>query len=69
VAPLMACTLSLFGMTPDAPLEEMVLALGPHRNSEIKQCIREAMDMLDDTFEFSIPGTLRCAWTWVSLIW
>jgi hypothetical protein len=69
VAPLMACTLSLFKMTPNAPLEETVLALGPHRNSKIKQCIRDAIDVLDDTFKFLISSTLRCAWMWVSLIW
>jgi hypothetical protein len=66
---LMACTLSLFKMTPNAPLEETVLALGPHRNSKIKQCIRDAIDVLDDTFKFLISSTLRCAWMWVSLIW
>jgi hypothetical protein len=50
----MTRTLPLYGMTPDTLLEGTVLARGPHHTSEIEQCIREAMDMLDDTFEFPI---------------
>jgi hypothetical protein len=43
-------------MTPDVPLKGTVLARGPHHNSETEQRIREAMDVLDDMFEFPILG-------------
>jgi hypothetical protein len=56
VAPLMAQTLSLYKMTPDASCEGTVLTRGLHRNTEIEQRIREAMDVLNDLFEFSILG-------------
>jgi hypothetical protein len=56
VAPLMAHALSLYEMAPNAPLKGTVLARGPYRNSDIEQRIREATDVLDDTFRFPIPG-------------
>jgi hypothetical protein len=56
VAPLMACTLSLYEMMPDALLEGTVFARGPYHNNDIEQRIREVMDVLDDTFKFLISG-------------
>jgi hypothetical protein len=56
VAPLMARTFSLYEMMPDTLLEGTVLARGPYHNNDIEQRIREAMDVLDDTFKFSISG-------------
>jgi hypothetical protein len=56
VAPLMACTLPLYEMTPDAPLKGTMLARGPYRNSDIEQRIREAMDVPNDMFKFPILG-------------
>lgn len=56
VAALMAHTLMLYEMPLNAPREGTVLSRGPHCNSEIEQRIREAMDVLDDTFEFLILG-------------
>jgi hypothetical protein len=52
----MAHALTLYKMTPDAPLKGMVLAKGPYHNSDIEQRIREVTDVLDDTFRFPIPG-------------
>jgi hypothetical protein len=53
VAPLMACTLLLYWMVPSAPLEGMVLAMGPLANSKITQCIKEAMEPAWDS-----PGAI-----------
>jgi hypothetical protein len=56
VAPLMVRALSLYEMTPYTPLEGMVLTRRPYHNSDIEQRIREAMDVLDNTFKFLILG-------------
>ena len=42
VVPLMARALPLFGMVPVVELGGTVLALGPLRNNEIAQCVKEA---------------------------
>jgi hypothetical protein len=59
VAPLMARTLSMHRMVPVTQLKETVLAKGPLANSEIAQCLKEAMDAPKDsmgaTIEFVYP--------------
>jgi hypothetical protein len=56
VAPLMARTLLLYEMTPEALLKGTVLARGLFCKCEIKQRIREAMNALSDMFRFLILG-------------
>jgi hypothetical protein len=51
----MARALLLYQMTPEAPLEGMVLSKEPLHNSKIKQRIREAMEVDAARFEFLIP--------------
>jgi hypothetical protein len=48
VAPLMACTLPLYQMAPDAPLEGTVLAEGALPNAKIVQRIKEVMEAVWD---------------------
>jgi hypothetical protein len=69
VAPLMAHTLSVYEMTPDAPLEGTVHARGPYRNGEIEQRIGVAMNVLGDMFKFLIPGHPVMCPDVVSSIW
>jgi hypothetical protein len=56
VVPLMARVLPLYRMTPGASLEGTVLSREPLHNSEIEQCIREAMEVDVVRFEFPILG-------------
>jgi hypothetical protein len=44
-ASLMACALLLYEMVPGVRLEGMVLDQGLLRDSEIQQCIQEALDL------------------------
>ena len=50
VAPLMARALPLYGMTPGAQLDGMVLAQGPLCDSEVTHRIKEATEESDAMF-------------------
>ena len=62
VAPLMMRVLPLYAMAPEASFDRTALAEGTLPNSEIAQCIKEAMEPLrDDTgatldFVYPLPG-------------
>ena len=45
VASLMMCALPLYAMAPEALFDGTVLAEGVLPNSEIAQCIKEAMEL------------------------
>ena len=62
VAPLMMRALPLYAMAPEASFDETTLAKGALSNSEITQCIKEAMEpSWDDAdtpldFVYPMPG-------------
>jgi hypothetical protein len=59
VAPLMACALSLYEMTPDVPLNGMMLMHETLRDTEVAQRIKDTT--VDDlNFMFPILGIPRC---------
>ena len=73
VAPLMTRALPLYAMAPEASLDGTMLAKGALPNSEIVQCIKEAMEPSQvDTGAPSISvtwcrGILRCGWSQATL--
>jgi Na+-transporting methylmalonyl-CoA/oxaloacetate decarboxylase beta subunit len=55
VAPLMVCALLLYEMTPDVPLNGMMLMHEMLRDTEVAQRIKDTT-MDDLNFVFPIPG-------------
>jgi hypothetical protein len=66
--PFEARALPVYGMAPGVQLECMVLAQGLLQNSEIQQCIQEALEEPDATFVVEGHPAMRPDTSFIDLV-